>query len=335
MVETINKKGLKYTGEKQPKLGERDANGQLLYPYLPSAELVEAVNLAIYLERPLLLKGEPGCGKTRLAGAVAYELGLPFEAWYVKSNNRARDGLYTYDAVGRLRDAQLAAVGRITKDKDIQRISDPATYIRWGHIGRAFQNNQQTVVLIDEIDKADIDFPNDLLLELDESRFVIEETGDLVQAKAKPIVFITSNDEKDLPDAFLRRCLFHYIKFPTPEQLIEIVQAHFPDSPEEMVDRIIDRFLELRQEMRKDKGDAGKKVSTSELLDWFRVLCHREDEVLTRLARELLFPGVLLKSWEDYRVYTERLRVAEPTSKSSPRQGGGAKRGGESWMSYP
>ena len=330
MVETMSKKRLEYTGKIQPEPGERDDNGQLLYPYLPSAELVEAVNLAIYLERPLLLKGEPGCGKTRLARAVAYELGLPFEAWYVKSSNRARDGLYTYDAVGRLRDAQLAAVGRITKDEDIQRISDPATYIRWGHIGRAFQNNQQTVVLIDEIDKADIDFPNDLLLELDESRFLVEETENLVQAKAKPIVFITSNDEKDLPDAFLRRCLFHYIEFPTREQLIEIVQAHFPaskDLKEKVVDTIIDRFRELRKEMRKDKGDAGKKVSTSELLDWFRVLSHHEDEVLNRLARELLFPGVLLKSWEDYRVYTERLRVAEPTSKSSP-QHRGSKRGG-------
>ena len=330
MVETMSKKQLEYTGKIQPEPGERDDNGQLLYPYLPSSELVEAVNLAIYLERPLLLKGEPGCGKTRLAGAVAYELGLPFEAWYVKSSNRAGDGLYTYDAVGRLRDAQLAAVGRITKDEDIQRISAPATYIRWGHIGRAFQNKQQTVVLIDEIDKADIDFPNDLLLELDESRFLVEETGEIVQAKAKPIVFITSNDEKDLPDAFLRRCLFHYIEFPTREQFIEIVQAHFPASSDDLVDKIIKRFLELRQEMRKDKGDAGKKVSTSELLDWFRVLSHHEeDEILTRLARELLFPGVLLKSWEDYRVYTERLRVAvaEPTSKSSP-QHGGSKRGG-------
>ncbi|MGK7916922.1 MAG: AAA family ATPase [Prochloraceae cyanobacterium] len=328
MVETMSNKRLEYTGKKQPNPGERDANGQLLYPYLPSAELVEAVNLAIYLERPLLLKGEPGCGKTRLARAVAYELGLPFEAWYVKSSNRARDGLYTYDAVSRLRDAQLAAVGRITKDEDIQRISDPATYIRWGHIGRAFQNNQQTVVLIDEIDKADIDFPNDLLLELDESRFLVEETENIVQAKAKPIVFITSNDEKDLPDAFLRRCLFHYIEFPKPEELIEIVKAHFPTSPEEVVNKIIDRFLQLREEMRQDKGDAGKKVSTSELLDWFRVLSHHEeDEILNRLARELLFPGVLLKSWEDYRIYTKRLHVAEPTSKSSP-QHGGSKRGG-------
>lgn len=162
MVKTMSYNQLEYTGKVQPQPGERDAKGQLLYPYLPYAELVEAVNLAIYLERPLLLKGEPGCGKTRLARAVAYELGLPFEAWYIKSTTRAKDGLYTYDAVSRLRDAQLAATGRIIKDEDIPRISDRATYVQWGPLGRAFQNEQRTVVLIDEIDKADIDFPNDL-----------------------------------------------------------------------------------------------------------------------------------------------------------------------------
>ena len=212
---------LEYTGKIQPQWGERDSNGQLLYPYLPYEELIEAVNLAIYLERPLLLKGEPGCGKTRLAGAVAYELGLPLEAWYIKSTTQAKDGLYTYDAVTRLRDAQLAAAGRIIKDEDIPRISDPATYVQWGPIGRAFQNDQRTVVLIDEIDKADIDFPNDLLLELDQQKFIVNETQGEIVAKAAPIVFITSNDEKDLPDAFLRRCLFHYVEFPNPERLIE------------------------------------------------------------------------------------------------------------------
>ena len=170
-------KQFEYTGKVQPQLGERDASGQLMYPYLPYEELIEAVNLAIYLERPLLLKGEPGCGKTRLARAVAYELGLPLEAWYIKSTTRAKDGLYTFDAVSRLRDAQLAATGRVIKDEDIPRISDPASYVQWGALGRAFQNTQRTVVLIDEIDKADIDFPNDLLLELDEQRFIVDETG--------------------------------------------------------------------------------------------------------------------------------------------------------------
>ena len=201
-----------YTGKVQPKNGERDPQtGQLLMPYLPSEELVEAVNLAIFLERPLLLKGEPGCGKTRLARAVAYELQLPFETWYVKSTSRARDGLYTYDAVGRLRDAQLAA-NRMVAEAERDRIKQPGAYVNWEPLGRAFLNVQRTVVLIDEIDKADIDFPNDLLLELDERRFKVDEIGQTIQAKTAPIVFITSNDEKDLPDAFLRRCLFHYVE---------------------------------------------------------------------------------------------------------------------------
>jgi len=177
-------------------------------------------------------------------------------------------------------------------------------------LGRAFLNEQTTVVIIDEIDKADIDFPNDLLLELDEQRFVIEETGEKKQAKAVPIVFITSNDEKDLPDAFLRRCLFHFLEFPKRQQLIEIINAHFTASPERLVNAIIDRFLELREEMRKDKGESGKKVSTSELMDWFRVLRHYpEDQILAELSQKLLYPGVLLKSWDDYNRYAKEKRI--------------------------
>lgn len=307
MVETLNNKQMEYVGKVQPKPGERDSKtGQLLYPYLPNEEVVEAVNLAIYLERPLLLKGEPGCGKTRLAQAVAYELRLPYETWNIKSSSRARDGLYTYDAVGRLRDAQLATAGRLS-DKKIQDIDKPSTYVSWGALGRAFQNEQRTVVLIDEIDKADIDFPNDLLLELDEQRFVVEETGEEIRAKAAPIVLITSNDEKDLPDAFLRRCLFHYVEFPKRDRLIEIVNAMFPASPETLVNKTVERFLELREEMRKDKGEAGKKVSTSELIDWFRILRrYPQDEVLAKLDGKLPYAGVLLKSWDDHLRYLKQ-----------------------------
>lgn len=306
MAESLSTRNLEYTGELQPKLGERGKNGQILYPYIPNPELVEVVNLAIYLKRPLLLKGEPGCGKTQLASAVAYELNLEFEPWYVKSTSRARDGLYAYDAVGRLRDAQLAATGLLAPSK-LQLIDDSNTYVRWGPIGRAFQQEKSTVVLIDEIDKADIDFPNDLLLELDQQRFIVEETGQEIEAKADPIIFITSNDEKDLPDAFLRRCLFHYVEFPSIERLVNIVNNHFPSSSEELVNKAIERFMELREDMKKDRGEASKKVSTSELIDWFRVLRrHPQDEILEKLDGKLPYPSVLLKSWDDHRRYLAR-----------------------------
>ena len=288
-----------YTGTKQPSSEERELYG--IQPYYPSEELIEAVNLTIFLQkRPLLLKGEPGCGKTRLAEAVARELGLPYEPWYIKSTTRAKEGLYTYDAVGRLHDAQLARFDGEQSSK----VKKIGKYIKSGPLGRAFQNDRRTVLLIDEIDKADIDFPNDLLQELDEERFIIQETGEEIKAEQPPIIFITSNDEKDLPDAFLRRCLFHYIEFPSESQLVKILQAHFPDPSSEVIEKAVSRFKILRGHMERDYSGTGKKVSTSELIDWFTILRqYPEDQALAKLNGELPFAGALLKSWKDYRNY--------------------------------
>jgi len=285
-----------YTGEVLP---DRMSDG--LDPYLPDPELVDAVNLAIFLQkRPLLLKGDPGCGKTRLARMVAFELQLDYQEWHVKSTSRARDGLYTYDAVARLQDAQLA--GR--DEEAAKRVGNPSAYLTPGPLMKAFLSGRQTVVLIDEIDKADIDFPNDLLLELDEQRFLIEETGEVIVARHRPLVFITSNDEKDLPDAFLRRCLFHHIQFPDAKQLRRIVMAHFPDASAELIGEAEDRFRRLRDKMERHRGRAGKRVSTSELLDWFAVLRRDPEKARQALAGDgLPYPQVLLKSWEDHLHY--------------------------------
>ena len=291
----------KYTGRVQPSNAHGARAG--LVPYLPSDELVNVVNLAIFLEkRPLLIKGDPGSGKTRLARAVADELRLPYFAWHIKSTSRARDGLYMYDAVRRLHDAQLTR----TRTEGGSRVEDIRSYIKMGVLGEAFQSEERAVVLIDEIDKADIDFPNDLLLELDEQRFLIEETGEEVRAKHPPIFIITSNDEKDLPDAFLRRCVFYYIEFPSSDQLENIINAHFRDAPAGLVKSSVDRFIQLRQAMEKDKGKAGKKASTSELLDWFAILNqYPEEEALAQLKGKLPFAEVLLKRWEDHLRYLQ------------------------------
>jgi MoxR-like ATPase len=291
-----------YTGTKQPSPEERELYG--IEPYYPSEELIEAVNLTIFLQkRPLLVKGEPGCGKTRLAEAVARELGLPYEAWYIKSTTRAKDGLYTYDAVGRLYDAQLVRFD----DEQRSKVKKIGEYIKLGSLGRAFQNDRRTVLLIDEIDKADIDFPNDLLQELDEGRFTIQETGEEIKAKHPPIIFITSNDEKDLPDAFLRRCLFHYIEFPSESNLVKILNAHFPNSSSAVIAAAVSRFEQLRRQMEEDNSRTGKKVSTSELIDWFTILRqYPEDQSLAKLNGELPFAGALLKYWKDYRNYLRK-----------------------------
>lgn len=307
---------LKYTGTVQPPQGHKDEKGLTIYPYLPSDELVEAVNLAITLQRPLLLQGEPGSGKTKLAQAVAFELELPYLSWNIKSTSRAQDGLYTYNNLGRLRDAQLLALNRVTDPEEIQRMDDPKNYIDWGPLGQAFMNEQRTVLLIDEIDKADIDFPNDLLLELDEKRFPIPETKEEIIAQHPPIIFITSNAERDLPDAFLRRCLFHYIEFPQRERLIEIVLAHFDISEDnplvDLVEAAVDKFSELREILQEEKGQGAKKVSTSELIDWFDILRREsQDEVMGKLNGQLPYLGVLLKSWDDHRRYLKRIEEAE------------------------
>ena len=311
MDDLLNPQKLNYTGKIQPQPDEiNPQTGQRYLPYLPDEELVQVVNWAIKLNRPLLLKGEPGCGKTQLASAVAYELKLPFEAWYIKSTSSAQDGLYTYDNVARLRDAQLAALGQLPNQADKKEIEDPGKYVKFGALGRAFQNTKRTVVLIDEIDKADLDFPNDLLLELDEKRLVVQDVDihhplRQIRAKASPLVFITSNDEKDLPDAFLRRCLFHYVKFPSERRLRKILEAHFTGADEAVIKQAITRFIQLRKQMELDKVKTRKKVSTSELLDWFALVSDEPTgAILSQLkSGELPFAGVLLKNHQDYERY--------------------------------
>ncbi len=225
--------------------------------YVASRALQDAVNVALALERPLLLRGEPGTGKTLLAHHIARALGLDIIVWNVKSTTKARDGLYVYDTVQRLNDARFG-------DGDVK---DIRRYIRLGPLGRAFASPERVVLLIDEIDKADIEFPNDLLQELDEMSFQILETGETVRARHRPVVVITSNAEKELPDAFLRRCVFHYIDFPDEAQMRAIVAVHFPDLPERLLADALRVFYALRE-----VPGLRKKPSTSELLDWIRVL---------------------------------------------------------------
>jgi len=260
--------------------------------YIASDDLRQAVNVAIALSRPLLLRGEPGTGKTLLSRSIAKALGMRIVEWSVKSTTRAQVGLYTYDAVQRLYDSRF-------DDKDV---SDIEQYIKLGPLGEAFESDEQVVLLIDEIDKADIEFPNDLLAELDQMRFSIYETGRLVEAKHRPIVIITSNAEKELPDAFLRRCVFHFISFPSRDLMTEIVQVHYPDIESSLLAQALTRFYDLRE-----MDDLRKKPSTSELIDWILAL-RRAGVAPDVLEQELPFLGALIKTESDVARVTQPRR---------------------------
>jgi MoxR-like ATPase len=263
--------------------------------YVAADDLTLAVNAAIALERPLLVKGEPGTGKTELARQVAQALGLRLIEWHVKSTTKAAQGLYEYDAVSRLRDSQLGD----------ERVHDVANYIRKGKLWEAFDADEKVVLLIDEIDKADIEFPNDLLQELDRMEFHVYETGETIAAKRRPIVIITSNNEKELPDAFLRRCFFHYIRFPDMETLERIVEVHYPGIKKRLVHAALTQFYELRE-----TPGLKKRPSTSEALDWIRLLVAEDmDPSDLRADPRNMLPklhGALLKNEQDVHLF-ERL----------------------------
>jgi MoxR-like ATPase len=261
--------------------------------YVAGDDLKVAVNAAVALERPLLVKGEPGTGKTVLAEEIAKALGAPLIQWHIKSTTKAAQGLYEYDAVSRLRDSQLGD----------PKVSDIRNYIRQGKLWEAFTSDARPVLLIDEIDKADIEFPNDLLLELDRMEFHVYETGETIKAARRPVVVITSNNEKELPDAFLRRCFFHYIRFPDGETLQKIVDVHYPGIKKALVAEALKAFFTVR-----DTPGLKKKPSTSELLDWLKLLVSEDigpDVLKEREARKLIPPlhGALLKNEQDVSLF--------------------------------
>lgn len=251
--------------------------------YVASDELMRAVNISIALEKPLLIKGEPGTGKTMLAQSISNALGKKLIIWNIKSTTKAQDGLYVYDVVQRLYDSQFGGEG----------VDDIKKYVHLGKVGEAFSSDEQVILLIDEIDKADLEFPNDLLWELDKMEFYIPETGEMVTAKHRPIVIITSNAEKELPDAFLRRCIFHYIEFPNEELMREIIKVHYPDLDSKIINQTIAAFYYIRS-----LSDIQKKPSTSEIIDWIQALTISGIPV-ERITKEIPFAGVILKKNED------------------------------------
>jgi len=264
--------------------------------YIATPDLMLAVNAAIRLQRPLLIKGEPGTGKTLLAEEVARALGMPLHQWHIKSTTKAQQGLYEYDAVSRLRDSQLGD----------GRVHEIANYIVKGVLWQAFESEHPAVVLIDEIDKADIEFPNDLLRELDRMEFHVYETQQTISARQRPLVVITSNNEKELPDAFLRRCFFHYIRFPDRETMQKIVNVHYPDLKQNLLREALEVFFQLR-----DIPGLRKKPTTSELLDWIKLLLAEDipPEILRSQDQKMIIPplhGALLKNEQDVHLF-ERL----------------------------
>ncbi len=278
---------------------QRDQSGEEIHAlrrhdrYVATEDLRIAVNAAIALQRPLLVKGEPGTGKTVLAQEIASALGANLIEWHIKSTTKAQQGLYEYDAVSRLRDSQLGD----------DRVHDIANYIRKGRLWEAFTADERPVLLIDEIDKADIEFPNDLLRELDRMEFHVYETGETIAARQRPVVIITSNNEKELPDAFLRRCFFHYITFPDAETMSEIVEVHFPGLKQELLREALKMFYDIR-----DTPGLKKKPSTSELLDWIKLLLNEDVDAATlreRDGRKLIPPlhGALLKNEQDVQLF--------------------------------
>ena len=272
--------------------------------YIATKDLTVAVNASVTLERPLLVKGEPGTGKTELARQIALSLGLPLIEWHVKSTTKAQQGLYEYDAISRLRDSQLGDA----------RVHDVANYIRKGKLWQAFAAPSKVVLLIDEIDKADIEFPNDLLQELDRMEFHVYETGETVRAHHRPVVIITSNNEKELPDAFLRRCFFHYIRFPDQETLAAIVKVHFPQIKETLLATALSEFLAIRE-----TPGLRKRPSTSEMLDWLKLILAEDlsSEDLSRKGVNILpkLYGALLKNEQDVQLF-EKLAFMARSAKN-------------------